>query len=121
MRRLQAGNGMEWLIKDHNYLWVIEFDGDHNYLWVIEYDERVTCLEDRIFLIKSLNEFYVSVQVLITSYNKLFIRCFVFWTGAEYLQGTSVYCTVDVFMYYVPAEGKASSLSQRSQRREYAL
>lgn len=41
------------------------------------------------------------------SYNRRFIRCFVFWTGAERSQGTSVNCTVCVFMYCVPAERKS--------------
>lgn len=50
-------NGVECLIKDHNYMWVIEFDGNHNYLRVIGFDERITDLEDRLFLTKSLNEF----------------------------------------------------------------
>lgn len=50
-------NSVKWLIEDYSYL------------WVIENDERITGLENRIFLSKSVNEFYLSVQVLITSSN----------------------------------------------------
>lgn len=48
-------SSVEWLIEDHNYLC----------------DERITNLEDRIFLTKSLNGFYLSVQVLINLQQKV--------------------------------------------------
>ncbi len=73
---------------------------------VIDYNERITGHEDRI-LLKKWIFFFSFVQVLIKNYNKEFIRFFVFWSDAEYFKGTSVYCTL---MYYIPAEGNASSL-----------
>lgn len=88
-----------------------------NICWLLSMKESLV-FKYRIFLTKSLNEFHLSVQVLITKGSQgLFVFCFVFlffFTGAPVCTAQWVF-----FMYYKPAEGKASSKSQRSRRGEY--